>query len=295
MATGKGGFDGWREAAEAAKVSLRSLSPAECLVLLDPEGADPKELIRVTLLDLIAKKAIHFERRPRQTFFMRRTVEDPYLIAGSDLRRSGIKHHEHLILDIVRREGEVSLKRFAREVARALRKARAFKDAYVVEDLSKAGLIVEERRFALFRHKYLSEKGERVRAVLKDLRDHAARHMDGWIGADSDKAALFLALVGTNILIMPEILQRLDTAFSPLVTVSAGVDVELSFSNSLGVPLPDGFSQSFSDACDALQIDGTSFNACFDSLGSGAFDGGSSGGGGDGGGGGGDGGGGGGD
>ena len=197
------------------------------------------------------------------------------------------------MLDVMRQEVDVSLKKFAREVAYKLGKARRFKESHVALELSKAGLAVKERRLVVFRRIRLTEKGERVRDVLTDLRRHAERQMDGWLSADREKAALFLALVGANILIMPELMEKLETAFSPAGIVSANATVGPGPDASFDGLIPDGFSESFSDACDAVRFDGGSFDACFDSLGSGAFDGGS--GGGDGGGGGGDGGGGGGD
>lgn len=54
--------------------TLSDLTPAECLVLLDPKKSEGKEMVKVTLLDLLAKRFLVSEEREEPTLFLKKTV-----------------------------------------------------------------------------------------------------------------------------------------------------------------------------------------------------------------------------
>lgn len=276
-------LEDWRDA--ASNLPFGGLTPAECLLLLDLERVDAKEMIRVTLLDLLSRKAMGYEERERRTLILRRRIKEPFLLPKAGGFHERLKNHERLLVGILGEEREISLKRFARKTARKLGKARAFKDDYVVVELIRTGLIVKERKLVLFERLALTDDGRRVKDALNGLMNHAERHVDGWLRTDRDKAGLFLALVGTNVLIMPDVMAKLKSALEPNSGLSLHAEFQLGSGTTVDVHLPDTFSETFTNAYDAVQFDASSFDASFDSLGAGAFDGG--GGGGDGGGGGG--------
>ncbi len=249
----------------AATQRLSELTPAECLVLLDPKKAEARELIRVSLQHLITKQAIRFERREEKTLFLRKPKDVPYLISGHGMTDYRPAAHEDLLLGIVQKEYDISFQRFARTVAGELRRAQNFKKRYVMPGMIAAGLIEPRRKFVLFKSHHLTSSGLDLKRQLEAFRKLSPAEVLRWQRDERSKIQTLLTLVGTNIIIMPELMETMRQAFDQNVFLSVDFDFEFSFSSS----------------------DFSSFDTSFDALGSGAFDSGGAGGGGDGGGGGG--------
>ncbi|MEO1020353.1 MAG: hypothetical protein AAFY56_22090 [Pseudomonadota bacterium] len=220
-----------------AITTLADLTPAECLVLLDPNAADAKTAIKMTLLDLWARQTIRFTMRQERTRFRGMSKNKIFLMRGFSEHVFPTKHHEQVLQDGLPMPGDIELKKFARQAATRIRSVRNYKEEFLLQPMCRAGLLEKQRSAFLFTRYELTELGRDLNGQLVRNLGEAEAHMPAWLATDLIKAKRLLAQLGTKILLLPNLVDLMRDAkdrlvLSPLPEIIAGADLASWHQNS---------------------------------------------------------------
>lgn len=294
-----------------------ALSPAEALLLLDPEKTRPREALKVSLMALLAQRKLQIDEHAGKGFLGRRTSTTRLSANASNGREAP---HETSLLQIVRASQPVTMDDFVADAKRSYgQDFSGFTKQYVAPALIGRGLLREaiEPFLFFFKRRRLrpTAAGDIERARLEGLMAQA-RDIPSFLDSDPKKAAAMAIALGGLVLLLPGLQPHLAQLGDVIRhhgqqasndSSSSSSDSSTSFSSSTSSPdapqnLSPGAEQldlgsfdwgSFDSASlDAVSASMETLDASFDSSSSDSSSsdggGGDSGGGGDGGGGGGD-------
>lgn len=188
------------------KVSL-NLTPAESLMLLDPKKyvghkESLKELLKVTLIDLICKKVFKVNIEEGKTSIFGRKKADKIYLEEGELFEMPLKPHEKIFLECLPSESDS--KRFWVLQARVYHKALQYDYARkkLLEPLFSDDFFTIENGFP--RNKYvLSDKGIKAQEIMLKLKDEG-KNLENWLETDPERAKAYLQICGSNIFLADE-------------------------------------------------------------------------------------------
>lgn len=158
--------------------TLNDLTPAECLVLMNPKSCKGKELIKVTLLDLLARKLLVSEEREEKTRLLGRTVKRIYLGTGS--QEGSPKPHERVLLDCVPIRDWIRLDELVKRIASKIKSTKAYKKDGLLYPMATAGLL--ERQEGLISSNFEpSDIGAGLEDELSGILNEGEAQMLDWL------------------------------------------------------------------------------------------------------------------
>ncbi|MBI5679631.1 MAG: zinc ribbon domain-containing protein [Methanobacterium sp.] len=183
------------------RVSL-NLTPAESLVILDHKqyhgfGVIPKELFKVTLIDLIFKNVfkLNVQEVEKKGIFGKKIVKETYLEEGKNFNMP-LKPHEEVFRKYLPHKADSKrLRKLQQRVGRAHKNNYAKKK--LLEPLSLEGFFNVEKKFSGRKYS-LSDKGIETRQMILDLKEEG-RDLDDWIETDPQRAKAYLMMGGSNV------------------------------------------------------------------------------------------------
>ena len=181
-------------------VSLK-LTPAESLVIIDPKanskGGSTKNLLKVTLIDLIFKNVFQLDVQEveKKGIFGKKTVKKVYLKEGKNFNMP-LKPHEEVFRKYLPHKADSKrLRKLQQRVYRA--QGNKYAQKKLLEPLSSEGLFTVEKKF--LGNKYaLSDKGIETQQMILKLKDEG-KDLENWIETDPERAKAYLLMGGSNI------------------------------------------------------------------------------------------------
>jgi uncharacterized membrane protein YgcG len=261
-----------------------ALSPAEALVLLDPNAEQGVQAAKVTFLGLLAEGVLRAEQVKG-----RLTSETRLHIARQPAETPP---HVGAVLDAVRHSKTGSVYQVTRRLARDTNRLATFVPGLVRPRLVQRGLLAERRhqeeRKVLFVFRrtltittfHPTEAGTREQARLRAALDEAPA-IAAELDRDPPRAAAMAAALGPLIVLVPALLAVLGPLAHAMAPATQSFISDSSGEDGGGFAWLDGAMAEMDSSLDSALSDASS-----DSSDSGSDSGGSDGGGGDGGGGG---------
>lgn len=194
---------------------MSALSPAEALVLLEPEEAPGMDAVKVTVLSLLARGHLRSETKTVSSF-LRGSRAVPMLTLGQRYPVP-VPRHVGAVLDVVRTAGDPAMPKIAEGFIKAFgQKCARFRPEHVLPDLISRRLL--ERKEWTERKKFLgliprtvtrvvharTPAGEaectRIRQAITE-----ARSIPGFLSTDPARAAAMAVALGALIFLVPEL------------------------------------------------------------------------------------------
>ncbi|WP_414470116.1 hypothetical protein [Methanobacterium sp. ACI-7] len=177
-----------------------NLTPAESLIIISP-GSNGFEMIKLTLMDLLLKKALKIYREDPESRFLKR--QTTVFISNGELENLILKPHEQLLVDMVN-NNEFELKEFAKILLKSV-SSTDYKNLYIREPLINNGYFKKQRKMLLALVPYnayiLTEKGNEVKSIIMTILDEA-EYLGKWMREDLGMAKAYLSVVGSHILLV---------------------------------------------------------------------------------------------
>lgn len=183
------------------KIVSLELTPAESLMIIDHEsnskGSSTKNLLKVTLIDLIFKNVFKLDVQEveKKGIFGKKIVKKIYLKEGENFNLP-LKPHEEVFRKYLPRNADIKrLRKLQQRVYRAHGKKYAKKK--LLEPLTSEGFFNAEKKF--LGNKYaLSDKGIKTKQMILKLKDEG-KNLENWVETDPEKAKAYLLMGGSNI------------------------------------------------------------------------------------------------
>ncbi|MGZ7118689.1 MAG: hypothetical protein ACXVH2_03195 [Methanobacterium sp.] len=174
-----------------------NLTPAESLIIISP-NSNGIEMIKLTLMDLIIKKALKMNVVEDQLKEQHETV-----VSKNDSFKLKLKPHEEILMEIIK-SNELKLKEYINTIFRLV-KPSIYKNEYVLPPLVDKGYFKMQRKMLLALVPYntyvLTEEGKELRASLIELFDES-KYLEKWMREDLGRAKAYLSVVGSHILLL---------------------------------------------------------------------------------------------
>lgn len=178
-----------------------NLTPAESLMLLSPENAPEKKMIKLTFADLMLNGVIksHIQEE-KQFLFTRKRIYISREKSGSRLR---LKPHEKVILDHLHKTERLDT--LAKNFYQSVGSLKNYAQEYLRQPLYEQGYFqTEERKWLLFipHTKFvLTEKGLQAQKRIKSLLEDGD-NLESWVMSDPCRAKAYLSVCGPNVLLL---------------------------------------------------------------------------------------------
>ncbi len=203
-----------------------NLTPAESLMIRDPEGCNVKEMMKFTLIDLLLKKVFKAEVRQESTgYILESTVNNTHISEGEYFSKIKLKPHEDVFTRIkLFSQGSLKLSIFAKELYRSVHFSFSkYKKNFVREPLFADGYFQKETKKFLFIFPYskyiLSEKGRITQTKIKKLLEEG-ENLEKWVKNEPAHAKAYLSICGANILLLKKydlkVIKEWTTALSKI-------------------------------------------------------------------------------
>ncbi len=278
------------------QISL-NLTPAESLMILDHKTHQrtPKELFKVTLIDLIFKNVfkVDVQEVEKKGIFGSKIVKKTYLLEGKNFNMPLKSHEEVFRKHLPHKVDSKRLKKLQQSVYRIYHNNYAGKK--LLEPLSLEGFFDVEKKF-LGKKYSLSSKGLETRQMIMELKDEG-RNLEDWIESDPERAKAYLLVGGSNIFLTDDYyfdwFKNNSKKISKLFIGATVIGTAYAFNrihwygafrrHSHGIDFDDfddfgsfdeGFSDIFSDVSTFDVFDSMDFNDFDSGFDSGGFDGG---------------------
>jgi hypothetical protein len=177
-----------------------NLTPAESLMIISPDS-NGNELIKITLMDLLLKKALNMNIEDHQARFLKRHYETAVISKNKSCELT-FKPHEKILMEIID-NNELELKEFAKELFKRV-KYSDYKNTYVRGPLIDKGYFRMQRKMLLSLVPYntyvLTDKGLELKSIIMELLDEA-KFLKKWMKEDLGHAKAYLAVLGSHILL----------------------------------------------------------------------------------------------
>lgn len=203
------------------------LTPAESLMILDPEKDRGKEMMKFTLIDLLLRKALEVEvRQEKKGKVLKRDVKQTYIKRGEAYCKLALKPHEEAFCRPLESRESLDLKDLAKEVHETVKGFKGYRDNLVREPLAEQGYFGKEKRKRLLipYSKYtLTQKGQEVQQKMTHLIKEGEDNLEEWMSKDMAKAKAYLFACGANIFLLSNCdLETIRTWMKQLAGLESG-------------------------------------------------------------------------
>jgi hypothetical protein len=176
------------------------LTPAESLIITSPDS-NGTEMIKLTLMDLILKKALNVNMEYFESRFSKNNYKTTFISINKSYK-SDFKPHEEILMRIID-NNELELKEFIKTLFKRLTSSD-YKNIYVRGHLVDKGYLIKQRKMLLALLPYntyvLTDKGVELKSMIMELLNEA-KYLDKWIKEDLGRAKAYLSVMGSHILL----------------------------------------------------------------------------------------------
>ncbi len=184
------------------------LTPAESMVILDADGADPREMLKLTFVDMFLKKVIETERISKKAgLFLKKTITLPCLKEGSNLPNVTLKPHEEILIQKEQLSKRLTVKEYLTYIYKKTLKGRmrSFKQI-VLDELHDQGYLTKQKKKFLFvipiTQYELSDKGKQQKEEIEKILEDGEKNLSNWLKTDPSKAKSYLLFCGAHVLLL---------------------------------------------------------------------------------------------
>lgn len=177
-----------------------NLTPAESLMIISPNSSG-NEMIKLTLMDLLLKKALNMNMENRESRFLKKYYKTA-VISRNESSRLIFKPHEEILMEIIA-NNEIDLKELAKALFKRI-KSSDYKNIYVRGSLIDKGYFRRQRKMILALIPYdayiLTEEGLELKSMIMKLLNEA-EFLKKWMKEDLGHAKAYLSVLGSHILL----------------------------------------------------------------------------------------------
>ncbi|MGB9936445.1 MAG: hypothetical protein ACPK7O_01875 [Methanobacterium sp.] len=178
-----------------------NLTPAESLIIISP-GSNGNEMIKITLMDLLLKRALRIYKEERKSQFLKKQHQITFISKGES-ENLILKPHEQVLMEIVNKH-ELELKEFVKLLFNRIN-SNDYKSKYVRAPLIDKGYFRRQRKMLLALVPYdayvLTPKGEEIKSkIMQIFKD--AEYLQKWMMEDMGRAKAYLSVMGSHILLL---------------------------------------------------------------------------------------------
>lgn len=191
-----------KELTDSNNVVSLDLTPAESLMIMDHSfyqghGSALKELMKVTLIDLIFKNVFKLDVREveKKGIFGSKIVKKTYLLEGKNFNMPLKPHEEIFRKHLPHNADSKRLRKLQQRVYRTYHNNYARKK--LLKPLSLEGFFDVENKF-LGKKYSLSYKGIDAREMIFKLKEDG-EYLENWIETDPERARAYILTGGSNI------------------------------------------------------------------------------------------------
>jgi hypothetical protein len=183
---------------------LSKLSPAETLMLLKPSESRLRDLMKFTLMDLIARNVLQMPNFDMQPIQGKATLGIAYVLIGKNFKREEPKLHEMIFLFPYYKKPQAKI-RFRHLVQMAFSAAKGeenFKKKFLLDSPEMKPLIMMgfwQKMFGSFK---LTEEGKKTSEEVVRYFNYLDKELPLLIKNDKPRADEFLNKVKGNILLL---------------------------------------------------------------------------------------------
>jgi hypothetical protein len=200
--------------------TLKSLRPAEALVLLQGAKVQYRDLLKYTFVDLILRKVLKQDERTH-TQSDGQTVTTKWILTGEAYARHEIRLHEEVYLQLWHGNADMQVS-LAQVVKAAFEKSRSkyhYCYQFVMKSPKLAGMYNIGFFKRLFKPMSLKPEGERLKARLQSDITTAESRLNQLLQNDKPAAVQFISEIGGNVMLLSgidlEMLKELESLFIP--------------------------------------------------------------------------------
>jgi hypothetical protein len=183
-----------------------NLTPAESLMILDPKKSSGKEMMRLTLMDLLLKKVLRADvQQLKKGKIIKKDVKETHVRKGEAFDKVKLKSHEGAFCNPLNMTDSMELTEMAKTIHEHVKGFNGYKNNYIREPLSERGFFSKEKKKRLLipYTKYeLSKKGLEARDRMQSLISEGEDHFEEWMGKDMARARAYLSVCGANIFLL---------------------------------------------------------------------------------------------
>lgn len=182
-----------------------NLTPAESLMIISPKS-NGGEMIKLTLIDLLLKKALRVDVSLHEPRFLKRHYNAIIISKGELSSQLDFKLHEQLLMDLIFEHNELELKELVMILKGAINPSD-YKNVYVRDPLVNKGYFKRQRRMILalipYNNYILTEDGLELKSRIVKLIDEAT-NLEKWMREDLSRAKAYLSVIGSHILLLDD-------------------------------------------------------------------------------------------
>jgi len=184
------------------------LTPAESFLILDLD-ADGKEMLKLTMLDLLARQVIKMDAWQEEKGLLVKKPALVHEVGQGENFQIDLKLHENIFKKPLYGNKDIKIEEYIKKVVKVFSSTfggpsfSKYKNQYIMAPLIAEGYIEKiKKQDIISREKYqLTEYGRQVRERINDVLEDAD-NLGEWIDTDPERAKAFLSAVGTHIFIL---------------------------------------------------------------------------------------------
>jgi hypothetical protein len=169
-------------------------------MILDPKKGKGKEMMRLTLIDLLLKKVLRADvQQSRKGKIIKNDVKETHILKGETFDKVELRFHEEAFCNPLNMTESMELTEMAKKIHEHVKGFNGYKNNYIRGPLSERGFFTKEKKKRLLipYTKYeLSKKGLETRERTKSLISEGEDHFEEWMGKDMDRARAYLSVCG---------------------------------------------------------------------------------------------------
>jgi ribosomal protein L37E len=211
-------------------VKSLELTPAESYLILyldsanlATDNAQGKELLKLTMKDLLSRKVIQIDSRDEKKFLSTKTVQR---IGKGENFNTDLKPHEEIFTIPLSKHSDLELKKYFKKMLKQFKSRLTgpsfskYKNDFVMPILIEKGyVILVKKKGIVSPAKYeLTGSGVEIKNRINDIFNDSD-NLFQWADSNPEKAKAFLSAVGTHIFILPYDMNQLLSLKNRLANV----------------------------------------------------------------------------
>lgn len=192
----------------SSEMESLELNPAESFLLLDLD-ANGKEMLKLTMLDLLARRVIIMDTWEEEKGLLVKKPTIIHEVGRGENFQTDLKPYEELFRKPLYIYKEIEIQEFIKKVLKEFSSTFSasqfsrFKNIYIRTPLIEEGYIEKVKKQGITsREKYqLTDYGRQVRERIKDILDDAD-NLGEWVDTEPERAKAFISAIGTHIFIL---------------------------------------------------------------------------------------------
>lgn len=211
-------------------VKSLELTPAESYLILyldsanlATDNAQGKELLKLTMKDLLSRKVIQIDSRDEKKFLSTKTVQR---IGKGENFNTDLKPHEEIFTIPLSKHSDLELKKYFKKMLKQFKSRLTgpsfskYKNDFVMPILIEKGYVVLVKKKGIVSPaKYdLTGYGVEIKNRINDIFNDSD-NLFQWADSNPEKAKAFLSAVGTHIFILPYDMNQLLSLKNRLANV----------------------------------------------------------------------------